>query len=102
MRNYIRLQLSHVKPANYMSTNNIDIGISQITIITIYYDKQFLYNEIIYVYYKWRNMIYKKRKKKYFKLEFIGLEMIASKTKRSHLFITSLSPYNQAQTRPFI
>lgn len=42
MRNYIRLQLSHVKPANYMSTNNIDIGISQITIITIYYDKQFL------------------------------------------------------------
>lgn len=47
MRNYIRLQLSHVKPANYMSTNNIDSGISQITIITIYNDKQYLWNEII-------------------------------------------------------
>lgn len=42
-----------------------------------------------------------KKEKKYFKLEFIGWEMIASKTKTSHLFITSLSPYNQAQTRPF-
>lgn len=30
-----------------MSTNNIDSGISQITIITIYNDKQYLWNEII-------------------------------------------------------
>lgn len=39
-------------------------------------------------------MIYKKRKEKYFKLEFIGLEMIVSKIKRFYLFIILLSLYN--------